>query len=71
MNVSGARLGRGAEQAVRPGHARQRAADQGPGHRDEDSGEPPPIADQGEVCLLYILPRYILLRTKENSDMTI
>ena len=36
----GARLGRGAEQAVRPGHARQGAAHQGLGHRDEDSGEP-------------------------------
>ena len=36
----GARLGRGAEQAVQPGHARQGAAHQGLGHRDEDSGKP-------------------------------
>ena len=37
------------EQAARLGHARQGAADQGPGHRDENSGEPPPREDQGDV----------------------
>ena len=49
----GARLGRGAEQAARPGHAQQGAAHKGPGHRDENFGEPPPREDQGNVVACH------------------